>query len=322
MESIKEKNFSKICLINIYFGKLPNYFELWLNSCKYNSTIDFIVFTDDKTKYDCPENVRIIYTSLKEIKEKIQKKFDFEISLEYTYKLCDYKPIYGYVFQEYIHEYDFWGHCDLDVIFGNLRKFLNEEILAQNDKIYELGHFTLYKNIDRVNQNFRELINTNGVPLYKQVYTNNNSFYFDEWTGIINLYDGKKYKMYSNPFVIANISCKYNNFIRNIKKENGKYIFHWRENNNTSQLIGIYLNNKKVLEEEFMYIHLEKRKMKLNINNKNNDFYIVPNKFININNTNNMKKYFNRLTIIRKEYIQLRIKRFFQKIFKKGKKTI
>ncbi|WP_333562533.1 DUF6625 family protein, partial [Lactobacillus amylovorus] len=35
-----------------YFGHFNNYFQLFLNSCKYNSNYDWIIFTDDRTKYD------------------------------------------------------------------------------------------------------------------------------------------------------------------------------------------------------------------------------------------------------------------------------
>ncbi len=132
---------SSICLVVLYFGKLPNYFNLWLTSCKYNKTINFLLFIDDETKYDYPDNVKVIYTTFENIKNQIQSKFDFNISLKKPYKLCDYKPAYGYIFNEYLEKYDFWGHCDLDVIFGNLRKFLSEEILMQNDKIYRHRSF-------------------------------------------------------------------------------------------------------------------------------------------------------------------------------------
>ena len=132
---------SSICLVVLYFGKLPNYFNLWLTSCKYNKTINFLLFIDDETKYDYPNNVKVIYTTFENIKNQIQSKFDFNISLKKPYKLCDYKPAYGYIFNEYLEKYDFWGHCDLDVIFGNLRKFLSEEILMQNDKIYRHRSF-------------------------------------------------------------------------------------------------------------------------------------------------------------------------------------
>ena len=40
---------SKVTFIIPYFGKLPNYFDLFLKSCKYNGGYRWIVFTDDKT---------------------------------------------------------------------------------------------------------------------------------------------------------------------------------------------------------------------------------------------------------------------------------
>ena len=42
----------KICYIVPYFGKLPKNMKLWLNSCKTNPTIDWLLYTDDKTVYD------------------------------------------------------------------------------------------------------------------------------------------------------------------------------------------------------------------------------------------------------------------------------
>jgi hypothetical protein len=32
------------------------------------------------------------------------------------YKICDWKPFYGHIFREYLVAYDFWGHCDMDII--------------------------------------------------------------------------------------------------------------------------------------------------------------------------------------------------------------
>lgn len=39
---------NRIALIIPYFGKLPNYFHLWKESCKKNTAIDFILLTDNK----------------------------------------------------------------------------------------------------------------------------------------------------------------------------------------------------------------------------------------------------------------------------------
>lgn len=316
----------KICLIILYFGKLPNYFDLWLNSCRYNSSIDFLLFTDDCTEYNYPENVRVVYTSFEEIKKEIQKKFDFKISLNYRYKLCDYKPVYGYIFQEYIKDYDFWGHCDVDTIWGDIRKYLDDSILEKNDKIFLHGHFTLYKNIKRINENFKELIDSDtNKPLYLKVYSNDGSFYFDEFAGIINLYDNKKYKIYKNIEIIADIDLKYNNFYVISNRQNGKYIFKWQVDKNTSKLYGIYSKNNKLVYQEFMYIHLQKRKMINNIVKNKDEFLIVPDKFIYAEDNVTLKEFkkMNKpIKMKRKEFYKLRINRGIQKIFKKGNKKI
>ena len=33
-----------------FFGKLPDYFNLWLHSCSYHESFSFIIFTDDDTE--------------------------------------------------------------------------------------------------------------------------------------------------------------------------------------------------------------------------------------------------------------------------------
>ena len=40
-----------ICYIVPYFGKLPSNFQIWLQTCSKNETIDLMIFTDDKTEY-------------------------------------------------------------------------------------------------------------------------------------------------------------------------------------------------------------------------------------------------------------------------------
>ena len=85
------------------------------------------------------------------------REFDFSIYLDHPYKLCDYKPAYGYIFAEYAHGYDYWGHCDMtDCIFGNLRKFLSDDFLSGADKFMFLGHMTLYRNTDEINRRIFE----------------------------------------------------------------------------------------------------------------------------------------------------------------------
>ena len=107
----------KKCVIGVYFGTLPNYFKLWLRSCEHNKSISFYLFTDaDLSAYVIPTNVRWITYSLEQMQKRASEVLGFEAALYSPYKCCDFKPLYGQIFSEYIQEFDYWGHCDFDLI--------------------------------------------------------------------------------------------------------------------------------------------------------------------------------------------------------------
>ncbi len=113
---------NSICYVVPYFGTLPKTsFRLWLKSCKANPTVNWIIFTDDKTEYDYPDNVKVYYTTLDEIRERFQSFYDFPIVLDRGWKLCDYKIAYGEIFEKELKGYDFWGNCDIDLMWGNIK---------------------------------------------------------------------------------------------------------------------------------------------------------------------------------------------------------
>lgn len=91
------------------------------------------------------------------IKERIGKKS----ILDDRYKISDYKPAYGILFEDYLKDFDFWGHCDVDIIWGDIRKYTTEEILDKHDmfstrKGRMSGHFSLFRNTRSINQLFRQ----------------------------------------------------------------------------------------------------------------------------------------------------------------------
>jgi len=167
-------------LINFWQGSYPWYFPYFLHSCRYNSDIDFLIFTDNRDEnLNVPTNVKIIPYSLKQFKAEAAKALEFEVAVESGYKLCDFKPAYGQIFYEYIKDYDFWGYCDVDVIFGNIRSFMTDELLSEYDIIsarhdYLTGCFALYRN----NQYMRELFKQSKD--YRKVFTDPRNFFFDE----------------------------------------------------------------------------------------------------------------------------------------------
>jgi hypothetical protein len=171
---------SSIVFLICWHGEYPWYFPYFLHSCQYNSNIDFIIFTNSiDTSLDLPANIKIISYPLKQFKADATKALDFEVAIDSGYKFCDFKPAYGYIFENYIQNYDFWGYCDIDVIFGNIRTFMTNKILQKYDIIsarhdYLTGCFTLYRN----NKFMRELFKQSKD--YRKVFTDPRNFFFDE----------------------------------------------------------------------------------------------------------------------------------------------
>jgi len=54
-------------------------------------------------------------------------------------KLCDFRTAYGFVFRNWIKNYDLWGYCDNDLLFGNIRAYIDETILNDYDRCYIMG---------------------------------------------------------------------------------------------------------------------------------------------------------------------------------------
>ena len=194
----KECELSSISIIGCYFGKLRPDFGVWLQSCAANPTIDFLVFTDQQWD-DLPENVRFFHMSFSECRNLIQSKFDFPISLNTPYKLCDFKPAFGYIFSEYIKEYTFWGWCDFDMIFGDIRAFITEDVLSRYDKILPFGHLSLMRNTITNNQIFK----TKGESLdYRTVFSHSSIYVFDEIVGVYSFYKKLEIPVFLSPKII------------------------------------------------------------------------------------------------------------------------
>lgn len=275
----------KIAIIIAYFGKLPEYIQLFLDSCKLNYGFEWLIFSDDDTTYNYPSNVHLIKMNFGECKKLIQSKFDFEITLSKPQKICDYKCAYGVIFEDYIQDYDWWGHCDLDQIFGNLNMFVTEDMLRKYDKLFSLGHLSLYKNSYKNNRIFMGKIE--GKIRYKEVFVTERGCGFDEWLpGNVN----DIYMQTNSPIMLENIGadinpyktsfetvsfdinerCYKSNLIRNSIFEVAK-----------GHLFQIYSVNGELHTREFPYVHLQKRKMRDLRKNKNSDnYYLIPNCFI------------------------------------------
>ena len=144
-------NRPSVALIQHYWGELPNYFPLWLKTAGFNRDFTFMIFTDnDFSGYNVPDNVKIYHMTFEEFKTRISRHLDFDFVCNTPYKACDYILMYGLIFQDYLEGYDFWGHVDPDVIWGDISKYITDDMLRTYDRIYRNGHLMLYRNNKKV----------------------------------------------------------------------------------------------------------------------------------------------------------------------------
>lgn len=257
-----------ICYIVPYFGKLPKNFNLWLNSCRKNPTINWLIYTDDYSKYNYPDNVKVIYCTFDEIKKKFQKNFEFKILIDRPWKLCDFRVAYGEVFKEDIKNYDFWGYCDMDVLWGDIREFITDDLLDKYIKIGFQGHSTLYRNCVEVNNIYKREFKD--LPTYKEIFSKEKGYCFDE-NIICEIYDRLNIPYYKKTNFIHLRKYEYNFSLAHLPKEeeykNENQIFLW----DSGKLYRKYVYNKEVFTEEFMYIHFFCRPITYLAENYSND---------------------------------------------------
>lgn len=167
-----------ICLVIPYFGKWPRWFNFFLESCKYNPTVDWLFYTDCVVPKKSPKNVRFVKAKFSDFTQLASEKLEQGLNLSSPYKLCDLKPAYGVIFEDYLKKYDFWGCGDIDLIYGDIRKFITEDLLEKHDiincqKEYISAHFLLFKNCDRINRLYAK-------GDYKRVFRSKEYYNFDE----------------------------------------------------------------------------------------------------------------------------------------------
>lgn len=269
----------KIAIIIPYIGKFNNYFSLFLSSCEMNPFIDFLFFTDDLTysKNERSKNIRFIPSTFDSLKERAQSLFDFNIALNYPYKLCDFRPCYGLMFADYLEGYDYWGHCDTDMIFGDILSFLSEPMVNNYKRILRHGHLTLYHNDVVTNNVFKEYCDIKQKS-YRDVFTDNNSFAFDEAGGSTLIWFANHAKeLYDNLSIFRNPSC----YVKSFKYQKHSEILPLRYFYfDKGKLYDCYLKKGKEVKEEILYVHLFHRKMSVKDNIDKTSFYIIPNEFL------------------------------------------
>jgi hypothetical protein len=166
-------------LVVPHFGERPSYFPLVLRSMARNPDVEWVLFTDRPVP-DAPPNVTVRQCRFEDLAGRVRATFEFEICLAEPYKICDYRPAFGEIFRAELDGADFWGHCDLDVVFGRVRDHLPPEAF-EADKVLLQGNFALYRNTAEAARWYRHEV---GEVSYRKAMTTDEAMHFDEWAGI------------------------------------------------------------------------------------------------------------------------------------------
>lgn len=148
-----------ICFVIPYFGRWPFWMPLFLESCRSNPDIDWLLFSDCGEPEDIPVNVRIEPIDYADYCSMVSKSLGIHFAPQNPYKLCDLKPALGYIHQAELRGYDFWAFGDLDVIYGCLRDYFTAERLARFDFFSTharrvSGHLCLLRNTEKMRNLF------------------------------------------------------------------------------------------------------------------------------------------------------------------------
>lgn len=266
-----------IAYIVPYFGKFPDLFPIWLHSCGNNPTIDWIVFTDDRRAFNYPPNVHVHYLSFNKMREMVQDKLECNFYLDKPYKLCDFRIAYGEIFGDYLKIYDFWGFCDIDLIWGNIRNFLTDEVLSKFDKIGFQGHSTLIRNTEFYNKLYKHGLKDGTT--FEQLIQSPESMFADE--AYFNKLFAELDIDFYQEFTFANLSPFVYNFRLNYlpvewNDRNKHFIFEYKQ----GILTRVSLVGNELINDEYMYIHFLKREMNVCIDAEDDYYLIVPNKLV------------------------------------------
>lgn len=166
-------------MIICYFGNWPSWFGYFLESCRYNPEIDWLIFSDNNLPHNTENNIKFFHFRKEDFNRLATRKLGFPIVIQDPYKLCDFKPTYGKIFEDYIKDYSFWGYCDIDVIFGKISGFFSHKLFERFDIIstyqgFLSGPFCLFRNKKEINNLFQK------HPNYISVFQNPEHVGFDE----------------------------------------------------------------------------------------------------------------------------------------------
>lgn len=148
-----------IIIIIPYFGKWPFWMPFFIESCRANPNINWLLLGDCAGLEDLPNNVEQRFFAFVDYCAFVSECLGINFNPSNPYKLCDLKPALGFIHAADVAGHDFWGFSDLDLIYGDLRSYFSDErlrkykVLSTHERRIS-GHFCLLRNEPELNSLF------------------------------------------------------------------------------------------------------------------------------------------------------------------------
>lgn len=158
----------KVGLVEVWLGKIPDYFNFHVETILNLKTLDFYFFTND-LEFDFSKikssNFHLNYITEQEFLERFNSISSIQVyEIRYPKKIIDFKLSYFEMFSDYLKDYPYVGMYDIDTLFGDIDTILENSIgeydfISVGDEVYHnrLGGPLM---IMRNSQEFLELIKT------------------------------------------------------------------------------------------------------------------------------------------------------------------
>jgi hypothetical protein len=148
---------ARAAFVVVYTGAWPHWCQVFFDSVGRNNLIDLVLVCTSVPPCPLPTNVRVFPVTVEELTSRLCSATGLKLNPITGHKICDFRPFFGLAFKDLLAGYDFWGFCDVDMVFGDLSKLLTRDffdrtdIFSAHDKQL-VGHFTLVRNDARMNR--------------------------------------------------------------------------------------------------------------------------------------------------------------------------
>jgi predicted SAM-dependent methyltransferase/glycosyltransferase involved in cell wall biosynthesis len=296
----------RIFLYMPYYGQLPTYFQLYLDSLARNTDYLYVFFlTDtDLANYSIPENLIHIKMSLDELRKRcgslLATEFGYTVDpetlIKSPYKLCDFRVTFLKLFDDIsvshgVTSEDFVGWGDCDVIYGRFSDFLDFQDGYHIVGGYH-GHLTACRNIEE----FRGLFHS--IDGLLELLLDDKSHIIDEVAfrkPLLELLDRNRYKMfYSNRYFCDVVPEQFYNLFRTDYAQRSTNFFDgYHPDKEIEQIIcdrqgRLVVQYKESESRRALYCHLQKRSMSVLPGHYEEGYYIHEDGFVPVDSRSSL----------------------------------